>query len=363
MMRPVKTRVLLSFGLLWGCSEVRDTDTLTRFAMVDAPSGVTVFYDRDVQRLFDRSCTGGCHEPGGTGVAQSRLDLTSAESFAELMDATRSKNGPHVVANDPDNSLLMWKVAGADAVGRNVFGDRMPFRRPPLDPSEIAMLRRWIEEGAIFSIAPPAPPAIVAIAVRDSETVEVTFDKSLESSSSVDVGNYEIEGDDGSAVSVVAAVLESPSLVVLTTATILAPGTVYTLIVTGVRDLEGLVISAPENGVFRYTPVVSYASQIQPVFDQACASVGCHAANDRFPPGAGLVLDAAVSRSHLVGINSDQQPGFVRVQPGDPDASYLINKLTGVGISGDRMPAGGPFLSPAEIQVFRLWIEQDASDN
>ena len=60
---------------------------------------------------------------------------------------------------------------------------------------------------------------------------------------------------------------------------------------------------------------------------------------------------------------SDQQPGFVRVQPGDPDASYLINKLTGVGITGDRMPADGLFLSPAEIQVFRLWIEQDASDN
>ena len=84
----------------------------------------------------------------------------SAESFAELMDATRSKNGPHVVANDPDNSLLMWKVAGVDAAGRNVFGDRMPFGRPPLDPSEIALLRSWIEEGAIFSIAPPAIDAI-----------------------------------------------------------------------------------------------------------------------------------------------------------------------------------------------------------
>ena len=362
-MRSIEIRIFFGFVLLSSCSEIRDTAGPTRFATVTAPPGVSVFYDRDVQSLFDRSCMGGCHEPSGTGVSRAGLDLTSPVSFAELMDATRSKNGPHVVARNPDNSLLIWKVEGVDSAGRNVFGDRMPLGRPPLNPSEIALLRRWVEEGALRSIAPPAPPTVVAIEVRDSVTLEVTFDKSLDPSSAVDVTHYGIEGDDGSPVSVTLAILESVNRVVLTSGMNLIPGIAYTLTVTGLQDLEGFVISIPESGMLRYTPVISFANQIQPVFDQRCAFVGCHSADDRFAPGAGLVLDATVSRSGLVGVSSTQRPGFVRVQAGDSETSYLIHKLTGLGAIGGRMPAGGPFLSAAEIQVFRLWIEQNAPDN
>ncbi|MBK35847.1 MAG: hypothetical protein CME26_10000 [Gemmatimonadetes bacterium] len=85
-----------------------------------APAGTSVFYDRDVQAVFDRSCTGGCHEPGGIGVIDSGLDLTPTAAYDSLFDPTLSRNGPQAVVEDPDNSLLVWKLEGVDPTGRGV---------------------------------------------------------------------------------------------------------------------------------------------------------------------------------------------------------------------------------------------------
>lgn len=341
------------------CAEVRESRAPTEFSLVVAPQGVTVYYDQDVQAIFDRGCTGGCHEPGGTGVRDSGLDLTADVSYAELFDATRSRNGPHVVAGDPDNSLLIWKVEGVDTAGRTVYGDPMPLGRQPLADADIAILRAWIQQGALRSVAPPRPPRVLATNAPGDRSVEVTFDEPVLPGSAGDAGNYRVTGGP-SPVAVVEAAVASPDRVVLTLDAALSAGAAYTLSVTGVQDADGLGITTPESAEFRYTPVVSFALQLQPLFDASCAFAGCHAADDRFPPGEGLVLDAGASRAELVGVASGQRPGTLRVVVGDPDASYLIAKLEGTGITGDRMPIGGPFLTPAEVQLFRLWIEQGA---
>ncbi len=53
-----------------------------------------------------------------------------------------------------------------------------------------------------------------------------------------------------------------------------------------------------------------------------------------------------------------------RVEPNDPEASYLILKLEGrSGIVGDRMPPSAPFLSAAQIDVIREWITAGAQNN
>ena len=53
-----------------------------------------------------------------------------------------------------------------------------------------------------------------------------------------------------------------------------------------------------------------------------------------------------------------------RVEPNDPEASYLILKLEGrSGIVGDRMPPSAPFLSSAQINVIRQWINAGAQNN
>jgi hypothetical protein len=74
----------------------------------------------------------------------------------------------------------------------------------------------------------------------------------------------------------------------------------------------------------------------------------------------GLRLDASSSYDLLVGVPSGEAPNIARVQPGDPDNSYLIQKLNGNAAFGDRMPLGGPYLSPANVDLIRQWIANGA---
>ncbi len=76
----------------------------------------------------------------------------------------------------------------------------------------------------------------------------------------------------------------------------------------------------------------------------------------------GLQLDAAHSYSLLVGVPSVEQPSVLRVDPGDPTNSYLIQKLEGLStISGAQMPLGGPYLPQSTIDVIAQWITDGAT--
>jgi len=97
------------------------------------------------------------------------------------------------------------------------------------------------------------------------------------------------------------------------------------------------------------------------VFTPSCAVSGCHA-----NPGVNLGLDLSDGRAFMntVGVTSVGDPNLLRIEPGDPDASYLLRKLRGdPAIVGDRMPFGGPFLSQAEIDVIEQWVLDGAQDN
>jgi hypothetical protein len=75
----------------------------------------------------------------------------------------------------------------------------------------------------------------------------------------------------------------------------------------------------------------------------------------------GLQLDAQHSYALLVGVPSSEESGVLRVKPGDPDHSYLIEKLEGAsGIVGAQMPFGGPYLPQSTIEVIRQWITDGA---
>ena len=94
------------------------------------------------------------------------------------------------------------------------------------------------------------------------------------------------------------------------------------------------------------------------------ACVQCHNANGaRF--AAGLNLEAAVAYANLVGVASTQRPDLRRVAPGDPQGSYLVDKLEGrAGIVGQRMPrTAGPVLTEGQMLVIRRWIELGAPNN
>jgi hypothetical protein len=96
------------------------------------------------------------------------------------------------------------------------------------------------------------------------------------------------------------------------------------------------------------------------VFTPNCATTGCH-----FGAGApqGLRLDAASSYALLVGIPSTEESSVLRVNPGDPNNSYLVQKLEGTASSGQQMPLDAPSLPQATIDVIRQWISDGAIDD
>ncbi|HWJ05641.1 MAG TPA: hypothetical protein VNS57_07600 [Steroidobacteraceae bacterium] len=104
-------------------------------------------------------------------------------------------------------------------------------------------------------------------------------------------------------------------------------------------------------------PLVATFESIQAqVFTPLCT--GCHAGATA---PQGLRLDAASSYDLLVGVASNEAPSVQRVQPGDPDRSYLVQKLEGSAAVGARMPLGGPYLDQATIDVIRQWITDGAA--
>jgi len=103
-------------------------------------------------------------------------------------------------------------------------------------------------------------------------------------------------------------------------------------------------------------PLIADFDSIQAqVFTPICAV--CHAGADA---PQGLRLDAADSYNLLVGVPSNEVPSVLRIKPGDPDNSYVIQKVEGHAAVGARMPFGGPYLSTDVIAVIRQWITDGA---
>lgn len=78
----------------------------------------------------------------------------------------------------------------------------------------------------------------------------------------------------------------------------------------------------------------------------------------------GLRFDDGVSWAELVGVSSIEMPEIMRVQPGDPESSYLIWKIEGrAEIQGGQMPLALAALTADEIQAIRGWIANGAEDD
>jgi hypothetical protein len=74
-----------------------------------------------------------------------------------------------------------------------------------------------------------------------------------------------------------------------------------------------------------------------------------------------LRLDAANSFALLVNVASAEVPGTLRVNPGNPNSSYLVQKIEGTASVGVRMPADGPpYLPQDRIDLVRRWIAAGA---
>ncbi len=112
----------------------------------------------------------------------------------------------------------------------------------------------------------------------------------------------------------------------------------------------------------------------QRILTPGCALSSCHGS------AAAGRLSLVEGRSHaqLVNVPSVKPAGCgdagvavprVRVMPGDPERSFLVDKLAhdtawlSARCQGTSMPQANPMLDAAAVQAVRTWIAQGALDN
>jgi len=95
----------------------------------------SVDFARDIRPILEANCFE-CH---GTKKSRGRLRLD--------LKATAFKGGntgPAVIAHNSDESLMVRRVLGLDGE------DRMPLDEDPLPEHQIALLKAWIDQGAVW---------------------------------------------------------------------------------------------------------------------------------------------------------------------------------------------------------------------
>lgn len=94
-------------------------------------------YEKNIKPLLEKNCVS-CHTAGGEGTARTGLLL---DSYEGLMKGTRF--GPIVIPGSSVSSTLYLLVAGkADP------SIRMPHGKEPIPEKDIAMIAKWIDQGA-----------------------------------------------------------------------------------------------------------------------------------------------------------------------------------------------------------------------
>jgi hypothetical protein len=110
----------------------------------------------------------------------------------------------------------------------------------------------------------------------------------------------------------------------------------------------------------------SVQSQIFETTDSAgrVACTNCHTNIGRNPSG-GMNLVHDLAYDQIVNVPSRGKPSATRIIPGDPENSYLVQKLEGrPGIVGLRMPfSGAPFLTDGQMLILKRWIAIGAPRN
>ena len=98
---------------------------------LNAADSKSVSYYRDLVPIFKRSCTG-CHH---AGKLKGELDLTTYAAFKK-----GGKHGESFKAGDPKNSRVIEEIGGEEP--------SMPKEGDPLTKEEVALIERWIVDGA-----------------------------------------------------------------------------------------------------------------------------------------------------------------------------------------------------------------------
>jgi hypothetical protein len=325
-------------------------------------------------------------------VAPQGLRLDAASAYALLVGVPSNQVPALLLVSpgNPDGSYLIQKLEGTAAVG-----GRMPLNGPPyLDQATIDVIRQWISEGALpASTGGAQAPQVVSIdpanaTIVDQLPAEITvifsqdMDATLLSNTTVIItrSGGDATFNDGNEVTIQPAghTLDPANLrianISLAGVDSVADDYQIRLVGTGATALasvSGEVLDGDSDGeaggdfvsVFTVAVVTTTLQSIQDsIFTPTCATAGCHEG----PIGPGLpagqdLSSVGSSFASLVNVAAVQEPSLLRVNPGNADNSYLIQKLEGTAATGSQMPLGGNPLSQASIDAIRAWINAGAS--
>ena len=345
--------------------------------------------------IFVPNCaTTGCHLGAG---APQRLRLDDANSYGMLVGVPSSESSStlRVAPGDPDNSYLIQKLEGSASVGA-----QMPLGAPALEQASIDVIRQWISDGAIddriassnpikvTSLSPvpgtaltAAPANIVALFDRELDVSTVNMMTFLLEAS----GGDATFGDGNEATINANNITTTPTSATLDLTGITLANDTYRVRLLGsgasiVMDLDANALDGEFSGTFPsgddaaggdFEASFSLAVPVSAatldalqasVLTPSCAVSGCHTGPTSNSLPSGMDLSTAdASFANLVGIASIQQPTLSRVAAGDPDISYLVQKIEGTAASGSRMPLGGGLLDQALIDDIRDWIANGAN--
>lgn len=143
MLTPVsRLAFLIGFYISFIASQHCTIADETNDTVVASDEG-RVSYSRDIEPLFRVNCQG-CHQRAKAHGDYVMTDFASLVSAGESGDAA-------IVPGDPDASYLVQQIAVMDGEAS------MPKKSKPLHASEIALIRKWIEQGAVDDSPPAAP--------------------------------------------------------------------------------------------------------------------------------------------------------------------------------------------------------------
>lgn len=122
-------------------------------------------------------------------------------------------------------------------------------------------------------------------------------------------------------------------------------------LIPGCKDTNNpLLDNSPSNVVFPASGI-SFGRHVQPLFNQACAQVGCHS-------------DDATNASHLklTSYANTTDPAYLIIVPRHPENSRLVWSIEGSNGSS-RMPPSGYPLNQNQIDGIRTWITEGGLNN
>lgn len=112
------------------------------------PSGEETSFSQDVQPIFSARCTS-CHRPGSptNTIVGIPMVLTAGAAYDAIVERPSSQRPDLtlVVPGDAQSSLLWLKVSSNNPP----VGSTMPLIGPRLTSAELAVVRDWIDQGAL----------------------------------------------------------------------------------------------------------------------------------------------------------------------------------------------------------------------